>query len=46
MLPLQKLESLSARYAEIEELLWMDPAAPPPVPIAPLLLEQILPGVR
>jgi 8-oxo-dGTP diphosphatase len=29
--------------AEIEELLWIDPAAPPDVPIAPLLLAEILP---
>ena len=29
--------------AEIDELLWIDPAAPPAVPIAPLLLAQILP---
>jgi 8-oxo-dGTP diphosphatase len=29
--------------AEIEELLWIDPAAPPDVPIAPLLTGQILP---
>jgi 8-oxo-dGTP diphosphatase len=29
--------------AEIEELLWIDPAAPPGVPIAPLLMEQIFP---
>ena len=29
--------------AEIEELLWIDPATPPDVPIAPLLLGQILP---
>ena len=31
---------------EIEELLWIDPAAPPAVPIAPLLLEQILPALN
>jgi len=31
--------------AEIEELLWIDPAAPPDVPIAPLLAGQILPAL-
>ena len=31
--------------AEIEELLWIDPAAPPDVPIAPLLLDHILPAL-
>ena len=31
--------------AEIEELLWIDPAAPPNVPIAPLLTGQILPAL-
>lgn len=31
--------------AEIEELLWIDPAAPPDVPIAPLLLGHILPAI-
>lgn len=31
--------------AEIEALLWIDPAAPPPVPIAPLLAEFILPAL-
>ena len=34
-----------ATQAEIEDLLWIDPAAPPDVPIAPLLLGQILPAV-
>jgi len=29
--------------AEIEDLRWIDPAAPPDVPIAPLLLAEILP---
>jgi 8-oxo-dGTP diphosphatase len=32
-----------AIQAEIDELLWIDPATPPDVPIAPLLLGQILP---
>jgi 8-oxo-dGTP diphosphatase len=31
--------------AEIEELLWIDPAAPPDAPIAPLLIGQILPAL-
>lgn len=34
-----------AIQAEIEELLWMDPAAPPDVPIAPLLVSEILPAI-
>ena len=32
-----------AIQAEIDDLLWIDPAAPPDVPIAPLLLAEILP---
>ncbi len=31
--------------AEIEEMLWIDPAAPPDVPIAPLLTTLILPAI-
>jgi 8-oxo-dGTP diphosphatase len=31
--------------AEIEELLWIDPASPPDVPMAPLLVSQILPAL-
>ena len=31
--------------AEIEELLWINPAAPPDVPIAPLLVDHILPSL-
>lgn len=31
--------------AEIEQLLWIDPSAPPDVPIAPLLTGQILPAL-
>lgn len=31
--------------AEIEELLWLDPAAPPPTPLAPLLATRILPAL-
>ena len=34
-----------AIQAEIEALLWIDPAAPPDVPIAPLLLGHILPAL-
>ena len=34
-----------AVQAEIEELLWIDPAAPPDIPIAPLLIGQILPAL-
>ncbi|MBS0361808.1 MAG: NUDIX domain-containing protein [Proteobacteria bacterium] len=34
-----------AIQAEIEELLWIDPTAPPAVPIAPLLVGQILPAL-
>ena len=34
-----------AIQAEIEELRWIDPKAPPDVPIAPLLREQILPAL-
>ena len=32
--------------AEIDELLWVDPANPPDVPIAPLLVSQLLPVLR
>lgn len=32
--------------AEIEEMLWIDPSAPPDVPIAPLLVGQILPALN
>ena len=31
--------------SEIEELLWIDPAAPPDVPIAPLLTGRLLPAL-
>jgi 8-oxo-dGTP diphosphatase len=34
-----------ALQAEIEELLWIDPAASPAAPIAPLLVSQILPAL-
>ncbi|MDB5449434.1 MAG: hydrolase [Phenylobacterium sp.] len=39
------IEGAIAIQAEIEELLWIDPAAPPAVPIAPLLARQILPAL-
>ena len=32
-----------AARAEVAELLWIDPAAPPPVRLAPLLETQVLP---
>jgi 8-oxo-dGTP diphosphatase len=32
--------------AEIEALLWIDPAQPPDVPFAPLLVNQLLPAIR
>lgn len=32
--------------AEIEDLLWIDPAAPPPVRLAPLLETRVLPRLR
>ncbi|MBI1198078.1 MAG: NUDIX domain-containing protein [Phenylobacterium sp.] len=35
-----------AAAAEIEDLRWIDPAALPDVPLAPLLAEQILPRLR
>lgn len=31
--------------AEIEALLWIDPATPPDVPLAPLLARRILPAI-
>jgi 8-oxo-dGTP diphosphatase len=40
---LVEIEGEIAIQAEIDELLWIDPAAPPDVPIAPLLVDQILP---
>ena len=36
----------AAIQAEIEEMLWMDPKAPPDVPIAPLLLGRIFPSLN
>lgn len=40
-----EIEGEIAIQAEIEDLRWIDPAAPPDVPIAPLLLGQILPAL-
>lgn len=40
-----EIEGDIAMQAEIEELLWIDPAAPPNVPIAPLLAGRILPAL-
>jgi 8-oxo-dGTP diphosphatase len=40
-----EIEGEMAIGAEIEELLWIDPAAPPAVPMAPLLTARILPAV-
>ena len=40
---LVEIEGDIAIQAEIEELLWMDPAAPPDVPIAPLLWIEFFP---
>jgi 8-oxo-dGTP diphosphatase len=40
-----EIEGEISIQAEIEELLWIDPAAPPDVPIAPLLVRQILPAL-
>ncbi len=38
-----RIAGTPAAAAEIEEMLWIDPAAPPAVPLAPLLSGQILP---
>ena len=42
---LVEIEGEIVIQAEIEALLWIDPAAPPDVPIAPLLTGQILPAL-
>ena len=42
---LAKIAGDIAIQAEIEDLLWIDPATPPDVPIAPLLVGQILPAL-
>jgi 8-oxo-dGTP diphosphatase len=43
---LVEIEGEIVVHAEIEEFLWIDPAAPPEVPIAPLLVGQILPALN
>ncbi|TAJ74353.1 MAG: NUDIX domain-containing protein [Phenylobacterium sp.] len=43
---LVEIEGEVTIQAEIEELLWIDPAAPPDLPIAPLLAGQILPALN
>lgn len=40
-----RIEGEITIQSEIAALLWMDPAAPPDVPIAPLLLGHILPAL-
>lgn len=40
-----KVEGLITARAEIEELLWIDPAAPPAVRLAPLLETRVLPAL-
>ena len=40
-----EIEGEIAIQAEIEELLWIDPAGPSDVPMAPLLSGQILPAL-
>ena len=42
---LVEIEGEITIQAEIEELLWMDPTAPPDAPIAPLLVSQVLPAL-
>ena len=39
------VEGEAAIQTEIEELLWIDPAAPPDAPLAPLLARHILPAL-
>jgi 8-oxo-dGTP diphosphatase len=39
------VEGQAVIQAEIEELLWIDPAAPPDAPLAPLLARHILPAL-
>ena len=39
------IEGEIAIQAEIQHMLWIDPASPPDVPIAPLLTGQILPAL-
>lgn len=40
-----EIEGAITIRAEIEALLWIDPASPPDVPMAPLLVGQILPAL-
>lgn len=42
---LVRVEGELSIQAEIDELLWIDPAAPPDIPIAPLLAGRILPAL-
>jgi 8-oxo-dGTP diphosphatase len=42
---LAEVEGDIAARAEIAELLWIDPAAPPPVRLAPLLQTRVLPAL-
>ena len=42
---LATVEGVIAARAEIEELAWIDPAAPGDLPLAPLLTEQVLPAL-
>jgi 8-oxo-dGTP diphosphatase len=40
------VEGSVAACAEIDELLWIDPAAPPDIPLAPLTRDHVLPLAR
>lgn len=42
---LARVEGVIAARAEIEELLWLDPARPPSVRLAPLLERHVLPRI-
>ncbi len=42
---LARVEGVISARAEIEELLWLDPANPPPVRLAPLLERHVLPRI-
>jgi len=41
-----EIDGEPAIQAEIEELLWIDPKAPPDVPIAPMLTGRIFPSLN
>ena len=43
---LAEIEGVISAQAEIAELLWLDPAEPPPVRLAPLLETQVLPALQ